>query len=110
MQVVRGMTFVYLPPPRRKVPYAAAIASAPLPRCVMRIPSSTRTAAELLAALHETFCRIRHPCSLLRANPLMLCCFGAAHTRDPEQLQDEVWSLLSLTIVTHMLQVDGRRL
>lgn len=32
MQVVRGMTFVYLPPPRRKVPYAAAIASAPLPR------------------------------------------------------------------------------
>jgi hypothetical protein len=32
--VVRGIAFVYLPPPRRKVPYAAAIASAPLPRYI----------------------------------------------------------------------------
>jgi hypothetical protein len=35
-QVVRGIAFVYLPPPRRKVPFAAAIASAPLPRWVIQ--------------------------------------------------------------------------
>lgn len=41
LQVVRGITFVYLPPPRRKVPYAAAIASAPLPRCAQVMKNDT---------------------------------------------------------------------